>query len=351
LIDDDPSTLLEDMHRANGHGCIAGVHFDFRLGEIGEGREPVHALRSFKGRGDWGARGIWPFNKAPCLTFPWSPPPPKTYLRARAKLEGVARLRDLARYGPHGHANAGDSVLVSSVTQHWYGDEFDAPVDALLFRVRYVVRRPDGHQDRVRGYSIYVHRDSHWAVRVGPVGTQGGLSLDVVRNRLSAHLSPGDVDEAGNPTSQCEVSAANCLDILNRLEPEVSRLRGMPGSPVEANREQSLIEAGFYLAKAEAAVLMGPHAARGLVNEIALEDATEKRREAGNPVRAAARACIAANPKTSQGACVKEVASSCGVGQRSVERTIAHMFEWRALADGRQEKRPKAEYLPRAGTP
>lgn len=256
----DPNKELARLHRSGGFGSIGGITFDFRCDAIEAGWEPIHDFGSGSGPG---AR--WPYNKAPTVEFPWSKPPSRARVRSRKKLSGRELLRHIVLFGPHARVVPGDTVKIASVASHWYGDEFDAPTDAGLHRVRYCVTRADGTRYRIRNYSIYVHRDSNWAVRVGEKGTEGGLSMEVVRNRLFALLDADDVDTDGKPTARCEISAANCLDVLNRLEPDADRYRGVPGSPLELSREQALIEAGFYLAKAEAASLMYPAAKLGLL--------------------------------------------------------------------------------------
>jgi hypothetical protein len=262
-VSDDPGALLAHLHRSKGAGSIEGVEFDFRHDEIEDGWEPIHPLCKYTG----GNRlAIWPYNRSPALVLPWSKPVSRRYARHRKTLHGQSLLRDLALYGPHGVVKAGDRLSVLSVVPHWYGDEFDAPADALILRVRYQIVRPDGSIVRVKSYSNYVHRDSHWVNRVELGRAIGGMSVGVVRARLSAILKAGDVNDHGQPTPQCEVSAANCLDAVALLEAEVEaeKISGSRGPMTEGVRERYLIEAGFYLAKAEAAVLMYPAAVIGL---------------------------------------------------------------------------------------
>ncbi len=260
---DDPGTLLAHLHRSKGAGSIEGIEFDFRHDEIEDGWEPIHSLSSYR---EAKRLAQWPYNRSPTLVLPWSEPASKRDVRYRKSLQGQGLLRDLALYGPHGVVKAGDRLSIASVSPHWYGDEFDAPTDAIVLRVRYLVTRPDGSAVRIKSYSNYVHRDSHWSNRVEPGRVIGGMSVGVVRTRLSNILKAGDVDDDGRPTAQCEISAANCIDALALLDAEsdAERIRGRRGPMTEGVRERYLIEIGFYLAKAEAAVLMYPAAIIGL---------------------------------------------------------------------------------------
>jgi len=333
---------VTDLHQSRGLGSVGGIIFDFRHDEIPDGWEPIHGLGSRLGTG-----GIWPYSRGPRIIFPWSEKRRKRSAKAISRLGDREILREVVKFGPHGCVAPGDTLTIASVKSRWVGDEYDPEVDAQIFRVRYLVTHPDGKQDHIRNYSIYVHRDSHWAVRIRSNRTEGGLSLAVVRSRLNLLLGPDDVDVDGNPTEHCEISAAACLDVINLCAaPDWETHRGKPGSPLETRREQSLIEAGFFLAKAEAAYWMGPYAERGLANETARQNASAARSQVADPIRDAARDYIAANPRTSQSACASRIASLHGLNQRSVERVISAMFEWRELAGGRREKRAKSEFLP-----
>jgi len=79
----------------------------------------------------------------------------------------------------------------------------------------------------------------------------------------------------------------------------------------------------------------------GRASLASLDRATGARREAGNPVRDAARADIVANPNTSQTACARRVVTALGGDQRNVERLIRELFDWRDLPGGGREKRPR----------
>jgi hypothetical protein len=103
--------------------------------------------------------------------------------------------------------------------------------------------------------------------------------------------------------------------------------------------------AGYALATAESESRIVPLAKGGLKARASLAKATSAARSRANPVREAASADIAANPKTSQGACVRRVAARLGRGDREVARLIGSMFEWRDLPGGGREKRPKQETL------
>ncbi len=71
-----------------------------------------------------------------------------------------------------------------------------------------------------------------------------------------------------------------------------------------------------------------------------------KRLEAGAPLRNAALADIAANPRTSQGACAKRLAGQFAKGERHVNRVIKDLFSEVILPGGKREKRPRPEFLP-----
>ena len=335
----DPSQELEALHRAGGAGSIGGVAFDFRHPKIQTDWEPIHPLGSSRGRG-----AMWIYGKHPRISFPWTKDISEYRKRQRSKLVGRAALRHLVKYGPDGRAAAGDRVFIASSTLVWVGSDFDTDQDAALYHVRYAVERADGRVDRVRSYSIYVHRDSHWAHRTTEQGVLGGLSLDVLQRRLEELLYDGDLDEHGSPADHCEINAANCADAIARAREFAAN--DDPKGLLKNYRENALIEAGFYLARAEAEVMMGAYAQRGMVNETARLNASASRSKAADPVREAARADLAENPKTSQSSCATRVALRLGSNQRSVERIIAPMFEWRELPGGRREKRAKAEFLP-----
>ena len=249
------SLELQNLHRAHGCGTIAGVHFDFRNDEVSEGWEPIHALGFERGNG-----GLWVYGKGPRLLFPWSKPTEPRALRRRSRLRGRSLLRDIAKYGPDGSVDVGDTLSIATVSPFVVGSEFEPDQDAGLYRVRYRVTRPDGRVERVRGYSVYVHRDSHWALRSSPSGTLGGLASAAVRRRLAELLRPEDIGEDGKPTDDCEMFAANCHDALSMVE----LLGDAPRACDQQARDQALIEAGFYLAKAEAEIWMAPYAERGL---------------------------------------------------------------------------------------
>jgi hypothetical protein len=104
--------------------------------------------------------------------------------------------------------------------------------------------------------------------------------------------------------------------------------------------------AAYGLAKAEVEAKLLPHAVRGVRAERARAVATEAAAKRADPVREAARADIAENPKTTQNACARRVAAKLDKDQRAVDKLLSPMFEWRDLAGGRREKRPKAEHLP-----
>ena len=97
--------------------------------------------------------------------------------------------------------------------------------------------------------------------------------------------------------------------------------------------------AGYAMAQVEAKTNLLPLAERGLTADQSQAKASAERRKAGDPVREAARSDIAVNPKTTQTACARRVATALGRDQRSVEKLIAPLFEWRDLPGGGREKR------------
>ncbi len=208
-----------------------------------------------------GLEAIGSMRRGPRLVFPWS----KRSRRNLSKLRGWARLREIARNGPHGTLRAGDMLSVASVTHVPLADsEFETDQDAGFYRVRYRVEHADGRVERVHGHSVYVHRDSHWAVRTSSSGILGGLDKSAVRRRLAELLGPDDIDESGRPTEDCEKYAANCHDALS----SVDTLEESNSEFGRKRRDQALIEAGFYLAKAEAERWLAPYAERGLASVV-----------------------------------------------------------------------------------
>ena len=250
------------------------------------------------------------------------------------------------KHGPDGFVDVGDKLFIRAVRRSSQGQPFGRDADTSSLHVRYSIQRADGRIDLLRGKSLYLHRDRDWtALTSGKLRVYwgGNLYLTVLERRLGYILSPGDIDELFRPTAKCEMNAARCVESLSRLWLLRSRLKR--GPKVQAEHDNALLQAGYFSAKAEAAVQIRPLAEIGLLNEAGRRLATAKRKLAGDAVRAAAHADLLANPHTSQSACASRVAAKMGRTQRAVERAISHMFEKRDLGSGLGDKRPKATFL------
>ncbi len=105
--------------------------------------------------------------------------------------------------------------------------------------------------------------------------------------------------------------------------------------------------AGLLCGRREATAAASALVAAENLRRRRLDAATRAAGSRGDPVRQAAMADIQANPKTTQTACARRVAAGLGKDQRSVEKIIACLFEWRELPGGGREKRPIAN----AGAP
>lgn len=119
--------------------------------------------------------------------------------------------------------------------------------------------------------------------------------------------------------------------------------KGLDRARAEKLREA--LSAVFNLGIMHGSVLTEAALTTAKLDALSAEDARDKatraRRQAGDPVREAARADIAANPKTTQGACASRVAKALGKDKDQVERLIRLLFEWRDLPGGGREKRPR----------
>lgn len=275
-MSESPIEDLIDLHRAHGVAIIGGVEFDFRHPEIDDRWVPSHEL-------GWSSEFLlFPWKGAPRWLFPWTSKFWPAELEKRAALRGRAFLRHLAAFGPDGWLCAGDKVFISSVRRVRIGNEFEVEPDSIVLHVRYSVERADGRLERLRGKSVYVHLDRDWSARSGRIGGEDideGLTLAAVERRIQAVMRPGDVDESGVATDTCEANAAMCWNALAMADHW--------SEPIDKWRERMLVQAGYFLAKAEAAAFMAPFAERGLAT---LKGGAKGGRKSGLARRRAAEA-------------------------------------------------------------
>lgn len=252
----------------------------------------------------------------------------------------------------------GDTVRVHNVEPfHRYaGSAYDDESDYLEYWVSLSAHKPDGQ------YYIS-HRAISLVSRDG-VSPYHELTIESVtddyRDFMWDHLLTWDkichridrYEAEGSPQGAEWISLAAWLrDEVQELQSAIDKGLPTTGGGNIPFYISDLIEAasaaGYALARSEAYARLIPLAQKGVRAQKSQLAATARASERADPVRAFAAADIRDHPNTSQTACAARVAARLQRDQRSVERVIQSLFEWRDLPGGGREKRPKR--IPKPG--
>lgn len=320
-----PVGMLQAILDGPRFGEVEGVHFDFRHDKL-----PSAAAWHAPG-------GAQPFG----VVFPWD----------RTLWDGDANLA--ARYVTNGqnergwkvtHVYPGDRVSVDRLARLYraagkppYADDHDThSISAYL-----IVTRPNGQAERIDDSIQFNARDA-----MGPASPYfyaGDDGLDewvgdfrvtyskVARrlDRLNETVKHGPAREWVELANEAQGEVDGDLDALA----EVLRADGDHLFAPDLTRLIDLATTvGYALAKAESAPVLDNASKR-------TRPASKARRAITDPVREAAKADVLANPKTTQTACARRLATKLNRDQRAIEKLIAPLFSWVVLPGGSKEKR------------
>jgi hypothetical protein len=152
-------------------------------------------------------------------------------------------------------------------------------------------------------------------------------------------LNDANLEYDNGPTSAWEYNAGICkLALIHVANLDQSTTDSSERTSHDVARDSALIEAGYYLAKAESEVRIAPIAKKARHSQ---RVASQARRKLTDPIREAAQMYIDANPNTSKSECARWVAERVGKTSRHVERIIGPLFTPRNSKSAVNELRPK----------